>query len=247
MSSPIRVHLLPSLMQPAALRGGVAIILDILRASTTIVHALANGARAVIPVGEVDDALSVRDRFPAGEVLLGGEREGLQIDGFDLDNNPFAYTRAAVAGKTIAFTTTNGTRALLRSREAESILIGAFVNLRALLKGLQDDPREIHLVCAGTRGEISTEDVLAAGAIAEKLAESRSLSVNEIPDDQTQLAIAAWRQASWSQTALLHAMRASFGGRNCVRLGFDEQIERAATRDVFDIVPSYDSNTGEIQ
>lgn len=115
MPRPLHVHLLPKLFEPEELRGGIAVILDILRASTTIVHALANGARGVMPTDEVDEAFQIRDQLPPGSALLGGEREGVLIPGFDCDNNPFAYPPDVVRGKTIVFTTTNGTRALKRA------------------------------------------------------------------------------------------------------------------------------------
>src|SRR5690349_17308087 len=129
MPRSLQVHLLPKLFEPDELRGSIAVILDILRASTTIIHALAHGAECVIPTEEIDEALRIKSSLPAGTVLLGGERDGLLIPGFDLDNNPFAYPKETVAGKTLVFTTTNGTRALKRALQADRILIGAFVNL----------------------------------------------------------------------------------------------------------------------
>ena len=124
MTRDVKVHLLPALFEPDEVRGGIAVILDILRASTTITHALAHGAKAVIPAGEVDEARRIAVDYPKGSVLLGGEREGVLIEGFDLDNNPFAYTPEAVAGMTIVFTTSNGTKALLRADKADRILRG---------------------------------------------------------------------------------------------------------------------------
>lgn len=156
MIHDVHVHLLPNLFEPEEFRGGVAVILDILRASTTIVHALAHGAARVIPTGEIAEARRVAGGLPVGSVLLGGEREGLQIEGFDLDNSPFAYTPELVKGRTIVFTTTNGTRALLRSDRADRVLIGSFVNLQAVVDDLAQEDRPVHLVCAGDKGESHT-------------------------------------------------------------------------------------------
>ena len=99
------IHPLPEAVPPAALAGGVVVVIDLLRATTTIVHALGNGARAVVPAASVEEAHAVSLRWPAGERLLGGERHGVTIAGFDLDNSPFSYSAEQVRGKTIIFTT----------------------------------------------------------------------------------------------------------------------------------------------
>ncbi len=241
MVRDIRVHLLPALFEPEDVRGGIAVILDILRASTTIVHALANGAKYVIPTFTVEDALTTARSFAhRAEYLLGGEREGVLIDGFDHDNNPFAYSREIVADKTVIFTTTNGTKALLRAAMADRVLIGSFVNLQAVVDVLAEDRRPIHLVCAGTKGKVTVEDALCAGAIIDRLLQEFGRRDDDLIDDQAQLALAKYLQASTSDEDFRRAMRNSFGGRNCRRLGFDTQIDRAATFDVFEIVPEFD-------
>ncbi|HUQ72872.1 MAG TPA: 2-phosphosulfolactate phosphatase [Planctomycetaceae bacterium] len=246
MNRDIRVHLLPALFEPEEVRGGVAVILDILRASTTIVHALANGADCVIPMLSVEDAQQSARGLAAPQVLLGGEREGILINGFHLDNNPFAYGPDVVRGKTIVFTTTNGTKALHRAAMADRVLIGAFVNLQAVVDVLAADSRPIHLVCAGTKGKITIEDALCAGAIIDRLLEEFGRRDDDLADDQAQLALHRYLAASTSDAEFLRAMRNSYGGRNCRNLGFNDQIARAATFDLFDIVPEYDAGTGKI-
>lgn len=245
-SSPLRTHLLPQLASRAAFVGGTVVVLDILRASTTIVHALANGATAVHPTATVEEALALKAARPNESWLLGGEREGVLIPGFDADNNPFAYSEGLVRGRRIAFTTSHGTAALRHAQAASRILIGSFVNLWAVIDRLVDDERPIHLVCAGTRGEVSLEDVACAGAIAVGLAERRGWSLDDWPDDSTQLAAALVRSRAADDAGRLQLVRASFGGRNCRRLGFDRQIERAASLDLFDFVPEYNGSTGEL-
>lgn len=247
MTRDVKVHLLPTLFEPEEVRGGIAVILDILRASTTITHALANGAKAVIPVGEVDEARRIAADFPKGSVLLGGEREGVLIEGFDLDNNPFAYSREVVAGRTIVFTTSNGTRALLRAAPADRVLIGSFVNLQAVVNVLVGDPRPVHLVCAGTKGKITIEDSLCAGAIVDRLLTATGESEANWTDDQLRLALDVYRRESRDAETFRRAMRSGYGGRNCMRLGFENQIERAATHDLFDLVPEYDNDSRTIR
>src|SRR5947208_10202296 len=121
MSRPIVAHLLPGLLEPPELRGGVAVVIDVLRATSTIVHALAAGAQALIPCCEIDEARRIAATFPPGTALLGGERRGVMIPGFDLGNSPGDYTAEVVGGKIVVFTTTNGTGALFRAREARRV------------------------------------------------------------------------------------------------------------------------------
>lgn len=241
MGRDLQVHLLPELCEPDSLRGGMVVILDILRASTTMIHALAAGAQSVIPCGSVDETRQRYQEFPIGTALMGGERRGLLIPGFHLDNNPLAYTPEVVRDRTILFTTSNGTRALLRARYAARILIGAFVNLSAVVGLLRQETRPIHLLCAGTEGQISGEDVLCAGAIAEGLTEPEP-----DPNDSLRMARDFYRQTQSRGTGLTAALRACLGGRNCVRLGFDDQIERAATYDLFADVPEYNAGRGTL-
>ena len=118
MTKTLNVHALPKLVEPKDLADGTVVVIDVLRASTTIIAALEAGAVEVIPCLEIDDARRVAAQFPAEEVILGGERQGLPIEGFDLGNSPEDYTPYAVAGKTLVFTTTNGTRAMIHARQA---------------------------------------------------------------------------------------------------------------------------------
>lgn len=165
----IDVHMLPEFLEGVDLSESVAVVIDVLRASTTIVHALGHGAAAVIPCLEVDEARRIARENPENKILLGGERQGRIIDGFDLDNSPLSYRSGTVAGRTIAFTTTNGTRALLRCSQAQAVYIGAFANLSAIVEELLRGDRDVHLVCAGTDGQLTAEDILFAGALADEL------------------------------------------------------------------------------
>ena len=126
----VYVHLLPRLIPHGALRGGVAVVVDVLRATTVMVHALAAGCEAVIPCGEIDEARETAADLPEGTALLVGERQGLPIPGFDLGNSPGRLHPEVCEGKTLVMTTTNGTRAILASLEAERVYIASFGNLR---------------------------------------------------------------------------------------------------------------------
>jgi 2-phosphosulfolactate phosphatase len=136
-----------------------------------MVTALSNGAAAVVPVGEIAEALKIRNRQP--EVLLAGERDGLRIEGhltggveFDLGNSPREFTAARVSGRTIVMTTTNGTRALRACAPAAQVLLGSFLNLRATVEAIErQSPEHLLLVCSGTHDQAAYEDVLGAGAL----------------------------------------------------------------------------------
>ena len=151
------------------------VVFDVLRATSTIITALAAGAEGILPVGEISEALDWRRRRP--EVLLAGERDGLRIGAaltggleFDLGNSPREFTAARVAGRFIVTTTTNGTRALRACAGAAEVVVGSFLNLSATARHLANRRREkICLVCAGTGELAALEDTLAAGALCERL------------------------------------------------------------------------------
>lgn len=238
----LAVHLLPRLIDPAALRGGVAIVIDQLRASSTITAALAAGAESVRPVVSVEDARAAATRAPGS--LLGGERGGVRIEGFDLGNSPAEYTPDQVRGRCLVFTTTNGTAALAHAAGARRVLIGCLANRDAVVRAAAAGPAPVHLLCAGTHGLISLEDVLAAGAIAEGL-----LDVGlALPDDDSALiAVELWRRArSAGAGGILAALRSSLGGRNVVALGLEDDLRWCARLSVLDVVPEFNAETGLI-
>lgn len=238
----IDVYLVPALIEPDELTGRTVVVIDVLRATTTIIHALAAGAVAVVPCLEVDEARTIAaGEFP-GSAVLGGERGGLPIPGFDLGNSPREYTPQRVGDKTVVFTTTNGTRALLRCKAAKRVLIGAFVNLSAVCRELGDDSH-IVLLCAGTNGHVTREDALFAGAVVNELASGHILN------DQAELAADAWRSCKSDLTGadpLGRALRFSRGGRNLIDTGQENDIDIAAQIDKFDTVPQLDLVTWRI-
>ena len=243
----LRAHLLPELTTPDDLSGRTVIVIDILRATTTIAHALAAGARRVIAFAELDAARELANSFPKGEALLGGERNGLPPEGFDLGNSPSDYTPERVGGKTIVFTTTNGTKAMIRCRRAQRVYLGAFVNLSVICRTLAAGD-EVDLLCAGTNGQITREDVLFAGAVVEKLTGGDSAPHIEL-NDSARIARDAWRSlgpASADPQRLTEALLQSHGGRNVSALGLQNDIAAAAQIDRLNVVPSLDLGTMHI-
>jgi 2-phosphosulfolactate phosphatase len=155
------------------LSGTVCVIFDVLRATSTMVTALANGAAGVTPVEGIPEALTIRKSAP--EVLLTGERDGVRIPAgmasgiaFDLGNSPREFTPEVVRGRRIAMTTTNGTRALRACAQARVVLVSCFLNLGATAEFLgMSRPQDLLLVCSGTFEEAAYEDVLGAGALCD--------------------------------------------------------------------------------
>lgn len=153
----------------------VCVVFDILRATTTMVTALANGAAAIIPVSEISDAINLTRKQP--DLLLAGERNGLPITAaqaegvdFDFGNSPREFSAERVQGRTIVLTTTNGTRALRACASAKTVLIGSFHNLRAVTNWIRRNrPPHLVMICSGTRSEAALEDTLAAGALCERV------------------------------------------------------------------------------
>ena len=193
----------------------------------------------------VGSAVRTKLNLDANEqVLLGGERGGVKIEGFDLTNTPTEYTPEKVKDKTVLFTTTNGTKALHHSAQAEEVIIGAFVNLSAVIECLTNQNRPIHLVCAGTNGAISGEDVLFAGAVVAGLLKKKPNI--ELENDSTRLALDFWRSNSQNEAQFRQAMLSSQGGRNLQKLGLTADIERAGDRDLFDFVPIWNKQSNAI-
>lgn len=244
MSTTIDIAFLPDNLTPKQLEDSTAIVVDVLRASTTIVHALAHGAAKIHPMETVELAKQAADQAPAGSVLLAGERECVAVEGFDLGNSPLAYTPERVQGRTIVFTTTNGTRALVKSKFANRVLIGTFVNQAAIVGELTAYTGKLLIVCAGTNGQISAEDVLFAGSLTHSL--NKVWSNRVTLSDTARIAMDFFRANSENHARLLEAVRQSRGGQNLVRLGFDEDIARCASLDLFSTVPEYDPTTNEL-
>jgi len=226
----VRVHLTPDRLTPELLAGSVAVVIDVLRATTTIIHALAAGCVAVWPIAEVEEARRIADGMRAGRVLLGGERNGMPPPGFDLGNSPSEYTCVRCKGTTLVLTTTNGTRALLRAAAAARTLIAGFVNYSAVCEQLAEETCPIDIVCAGYHGEAALEDALLAGALVEFLCEHQAVALNDA-------ARLAWDCFEHHGRVLDGALEISAGGVHLRRLGYDEDIRAAARVDQFALVP----------
>ncbi len=231
----IDVYFTPDSLSQKKIEGRQAVIIDALRASSTIVTALANGARAIIPVAETAEAVEVRTKLGPENVLLGGEHQGIKIENFDLGNSPLEYTKQIISGKVIALRTTNGTRPFTMFRYNQPVRVGAFLNLSATVKQLCSNGSDLALICAGNNGSFSLEDTLAAGAIIDGLADSLVCDIEL--NDSAKLAALHYNA---NRNRLLETIKESEHGKRLTGLGFSEDIVFTAQTDKFDISPRFE-------
>jgi 2-phosphosulfolactate phosphatase len=212
----------------------LCVVFDIFRATSSMITALANGAEAIIPVGEIPEALAVRQTSPA--VLLAGERHGVRISAavsggadFDLGNSPREFTKEKVAGKTIVMTTTNGTRALRSCAHAKTVLIGSFLNLQATAEFiLPASPKNLLLICSGTYEQTAYEDALGAGALCELL--KNSAAEIEVSDSAR---MAAELYSIAKKNLLAAASSSRNGARLCSVPELRDDVPFCVQRDIF--------------
>jgi 2-phosphosulfolactate phosphatase len=253
------VAFLPTLLDPQSLTGRIAVVTDVLRATTTIANAIANGAKQVLPQPGIEAARKCQAENPSA--LLGGERNGKIVAGFHHGNSPIEYTTDVIAGKTLVLATTNGTVAMEHCRSAEKVLIGAMVNVGAVAKAITDGSnlldKKVTVICSGTDGFITSEDVSFAGALVERLIEreddrapeNKARSLNLLSDN-AKIALDHWQAISRSLTPdrpLADFFREAGGGVNLVRIGHDEDIVFASKIDAVPVVPELNLKTWSIR
>ncbi|HEX8944857.1 MAG TPA: 2-phosphosulfolactate phosphatase [Gemmatimonadaceae bacterium] len=221
---------------PFDVTGRLVAVIDVLRASSTIAAALSNGARAVIPLENSDDAVMTAKAFERSDVRLAGERKMLPIPGFDLGNSPGHFTREVVEGKTIIMTTTNGTPAIAAAQGARDVVIASYVNytvvlamMRAALRGGAD----VTLVCAGRDRQFSLEDAGCAGRYVYNV--SKRMAGIEL-NDAAQACVLIDRKYG---DRVLGLFDASEHGRALRDAGFGDDLTACAAVDSYPVVPLY--------
>lgn len=165
-------------IEPELVKGKVAIVIDVLRATTVMITALQNGAKCVIPLLSPEEAFDYKKRL-GDEVVLGGERGSVQIEGFDFDNSPFSYTAEAVKDKTVVMTTSNGTRAINGASDADEVLIASFGNVPTIVKYCRK-ATDIVIVCSGSGDAFTLEDCLCAGLLASELSKYKDAQLSDV-------------------------------------------------------------------
>src|SRR5688500_13807365 len=209
-------------------RGRTVVVIDTLRATSTIIAAMMAGAREVVPVASAADAVNVAHRLGVERALLCGERGSVRVPGFPLGNSPREYSPDGVAGNALVLSTTNGTLALLKAQHAETVLCGALLNARAVAEEIvASRERDVHIGWAGTMGRFSVEDAITAGAIIEAASEF-SLHAPVLDDAARASLLLFDRSRNDLRTALFDGDH----GARLVALGLDEDIEFCARLDV---------------
>lgn len=202
MSRTVEVVLSPLLLPLVDVKGKTVVVIDILRATSTICAILDNGAAAVVPVVSVEDALN----HTSEDFLVAGERNGEKAPGFDFGNSPTEYSRSVIQNKQVVLTTTNGTKCIHASLAADEILIGSFFNLDVLIEYLRNCENSVVLFCSGWKDRVNLEDTLFAGYIANNLRDSHTWD-----SDEVELAIDLVKQAGPDPASFLkkasHAQR----------------------------------------
>jgi 2-phosphosulfolactate phosphatase len=211
----------------------VGVVIDVIRATTTITYALAAGATEVLFFEEIADARAAADRLGRERCVLGGERGGLAIEGFDIGNSPTECTAEVLDGKTFIITTTNGTRALKKSLRAKRILIGSMANATAVAEVLSYLDEDIHFLPAGSDDDWAADDVFCIGNIIHSLVEKKRVSFHA----SAALALDYFKA---TRSRALETFRASTSGRKLFPVGLESDIEVCLQSDLFDFVPEVD-------
>lgn len=221
----ISTCLSPELIHLYNLPGTVVVVVDILRATSCITTAIAHHIRAIKPVESLVECKKWQDRGYIGAA----EREGQRVDGFELGNSPFSFMNPDLEGKSIAFTTTNGTEAIVRSAGANQVIIGAFINFHSLVNYLKKLPYDVIILCAGWKGKINMEDTLFAGAVIESL-----LDDFDLDGDAARVALQIYRSGKDNMYDFLSSCSHM---KRLRRLGLEEDIHFCLQFDKYNVIP----------
>lgn len=232
----MRVDVYPTVVnipEAAKLAGRTAVVIDVLRATTTITTALASGADTVVPVLTPEEAFQMVRENPARRFVLGGERKAVLIPGFDLGNSPLEYTPSRVGNLPVLFTTTNGTRAIRRAAGADRVYIASLLNAPAVARRLLEEGHDVAICCAGAHDQFTLEDTACAGVILEFM--SRTDVLLEM-NDLGYVARELFRRFDGRLADLLHLAE---HGQLLVSLGMEEDLFFCAQLGTTTLIPEY--------
>ncbi|GAB4127086.1 MAG: 2-phosphosulfolactate phosphatase family protein [Raineya sp.] len=224
-TAKIDVCLSPELLHLYDLQGTIVVVTDILRATSCIVTAFAQGVKAIVPVREINECLQMKEQG----YIVAAEREGKKVEGFDLGNSPFSYMDDSLKGKAIALTTTNGTQAIKLSENAKEILVGAFLNLETIANYLKNENTNVLVVCAGWKGKVNMEDTLFAGALVEQLSDNFSIA-----NDAALMAKILYQK---TKSTLLEVLLECSHVQRLKNLGIEKDIVFCLQHNIYQVVP----------
>jgi 2-phosphosulfolactate phosphatase len=232
------VMFVPAELGTAGAAGRAVVVIDVLRATTTMVEAFSNGARDIIASDSVEQAVRRAQEIGRDQTILCGERDIDAIAGFDLGNSPLEFTREKVEGKTLVMTTTNGTRALLLGGTGSVCVAGGLLNAGAVARHLAGQ-EDVLLLCAGREGRFAAEDAVGAGVIARRLVAGRSEEGETARPELNDAARVAMLLARRYGDRLTRFLGRTSAGRNLSRLGRGDEVEYCARVDHRDVVPRF--------
>ena len=230
------VFFTPNQVKPIETAGRLVVIVDVLRASTTVATALGNGARTVIPVEGADEVISRSREFARSKILLAGEQKMYPIAGFDIGNSPQAFTPAVVEGKTILITTTNGTKTLMGVQNARDIVIASYVNFSAVLvmmKLAASSNTDIAIICAGEEGSFTLEDAACAGRYVRAIPKKAD---SVVANDAAAASVLIEKRYGDN---IAKVFKESSHGQELEAAGFGDDLTAAAEVDSYSVVPIY--------
>jgi len=216
--------------------GKTTVVIDVLRASSTIITALTNGAKEVVPVGTVEFAVKVSGGIFGGQTLLGGERNTKKIEGFALGNSPSEYTKEIVSGKSIVFYSTNGSHAIVKAKYSANLFICSFNNLKALAKHLKKLNEDVIILCSGNNNFFSLEDSVCAGMLISELIAGNKK--NELTDASTS-ALTLFKS---SGKDIFKMLCKTDHGQLLINNGFKEDLKACAELDNTEVIPYFAEN-----
>ncbi len=230
----VDIQLLPISPDPDVLSARSVIVLDILRATSVIVHALAEGAREFIPVRTVEDAFEVKKRFPPGTTFLGGEKDTQSVPGFDLGNSPREYVAQRIKGKRIILRTTNGSQAFHLVSSAREVMVGSFFNVEASARRCAKTGLDLLVFPSGDEGMFSLEDAVCGGMIIDRILKMRGQEV--VLTDASNAALVLFKRFEGN---LVEAFHRSRHGNRLISLGRHADLPYCAQTDTISIVPIF--------
>ncbi|OGP62338.1 MAG: hypothetical protein A2169_11615 [Deltaproteobacteria bacterium RBG_13_47_9] len=230
----IDIQFVPSPPNPKLLSNRVVIVIDVLRATSVMVHALSEGALEIIPVATVEEAFQRVKTFPLGTTLLGGERGSRKIEGFDVGNSPKEYMAERVRGKRLILTTTNGTKAFHFVSSSEEIMVGSFFNIEAITKRCFELDRDLLIFPSGDKGNFSFEDTVCGGMLIDLIIKRRKK-----PSTLTDTSHTAHILYQRFEGNLSEAFHLSHHGRELIDLGLGDDLLYCARTDITNIVPIF--------
>jgi 2-phosphosulfolactate phosphatase len=216
--------------------GKTTVVIDVLRASSTIITALTNGAKEVIPVGTIEFAVKVSGGIFGGHTLLGGERNTKKIEGFALGNSPSEYTKEIISGKSIVFYSTNGSRAIVKAKYSANLFVCSFNNLKTLAKHLRKLNEDVVILCAGNNNFFSLEDSVCAGMLISELMTGTKKA--ELTDASTS-ALTLFKSFGKN---IFKMLSEADHGQLLITNGFEEDLKTCAELDSTDVIPFYSGN-----